>query len=64
MANFGARIAMPQECQSRLLYEWNPNVTLMRTNVDENRAIGEMIARRPPPPRPVAVLIPLRGYRS
>jgi uncharacterized protein (UPF0261 family) len=62
MANFGARAAMPQEYQSRLLYEWNPNITLMRTNVDENRAIGEMIARAANASTgPVAILIPLRG---
>jgi uncharacterized protein (UPF0261 family) len=62
MANFGARAAMPQEYQSRLLYEWNPNITLMRTNVDENRAIGEMIARAANASSgPVAILIPLRG---
>jgi len=62
MANFGARTAMPQTYQSRLLYEWNPNVTLMRTNVDENRAIGEMIARAANAyTGPVVILIPLRG---
>jgi uncharacterized protein (UPF0261 family) len=62
MANFGARASMPQKYQSRLLYEWNQNVTLMRTNVDENRAIGEMIARAANASTgPVAILIPLRG---
>jgi len=62
MANFHARADVPQEHQSRLLYEWNPNVTLMRTNVDENRAIGEMIARAANASTgPVAVLIPLQG---
>ena len=62
MANFQARADMPQNYQSRLLYEWNPNVTLMRTNVDENRAIGEMIARAANASTgPVAVLIPLQG---
>jgi uncharacterized protein (UPF0261 family) len=62
MANFGGRTTMPQAYQSRLLYEWNPNVTLMRTNVDENRAIGEMIARAANASTgPVAILIPLRG---
>jgi len=62
MANFGARTAMPQEYQSRLLYEWNPNVTLMRTNVDENCKIGEMIARAANASTgPVAILIPVRG---
>ena len=37
-------------------------MTLMRTNVDENRAIGEMIARAANASSgPVAILIPLRG---
>ncbi|MEO7838188.1 MAG: Tm-1-like ATP-binding domain-containing protein [Anaerolineales bacterium] len=62
MANFRSRGDMPQEHQSRLLYEWNPNVTLMRTKVDENRIIGEMIARAANASTgPVAVLIPLQG---
>lgn len=63
MANFGARAEIPQKYRSsRLLYEWNPNVTLLRTNVEENRAIGEMIARAANASSgPVAVLIPLRG---
>jgi len=62
MANFHARADVPQKYQPRLLYEWNPNVTLMRTNVDENRAMGEMIARAANASTgPVAILIPLRG---
>lgn len=62
MANFGARTAMLQKYQSRLLYEWNPNVTLMRTNVDENQAIGKMIALAANASTgPVAILIPLQG---
>ena len=62
MANFGARADVPQKYQSRLLYEWNPNVTLLRTNVEENHAIGEMIAHAANASTgPVAVLIPRRG---
>ena len=62
MANFGARAEIPHNYQSRLLYEWNPNVTLLRTNIEENRAIGGMIARAANASSgPVAVLIPLRG---
>ena len=62
MANFGARTAMPQAYQSRLLYEWNPNVTLMRTSVVENRVIGGMIAHAANASTgPIAILIPLRG---
>jgi uncharacterized protein (UPF0261 family) len=62
MANFGSRAEIPQKYQSRLLYEWNPNVTLLRTNIEENRTMGEMIARAANASTgPVAVLIPMRG---
>jgi uncharacterized protein (UPF0261 family) len=62
MANFGARTTLPQEYHSRLLYEWNPDVTLLRTSIDENRTIGEMIANAANASiGPVAILIPLRG---
>jgi uncharacterized protein (UPF0261 family) len=62
MCNFGARESVPSRYKSRLLYEWNANVTLMRTNVDENRTIGKLIAETANRCRgPVAVLLPLRG---
>ncbi len=62
MANYWARDTVPQEYQDRQLYEWNPNITLMRTNVDENRQMGEMIAHAANEfIGPVAILIPLQG---
>ncbi len=62
MVNFWARETVPPHYQQRCLYEWNPNVTLMRTNPDENRQIGEWIARAANAAQgPVAVLLPLRG---
>lgn len=62
MANFWARATVPERFQGRLLYEWNPNVTLMRTNVAENRRIGELIAQAANAAiGPVAILLPLRG---
>ncbi len=62
MANFWARETVPTQFLARNLYEWNPNVTLMRTNAEENRRIGEMIARAANASTgPVAVLIPLKG---
>jgi uncharacterized protein (UPF0261 family) len=62
MANFWARDTVPQEYQERQLYEWNPNITLMRTNVDENRQMGDMIAHAANESiGPVAILIPLQG---
>jgi uncharacterized protein (UPF0261 family) len=44
MANFGAWDTVPERFKGRRLYRHNPNVTLMRTTIDENRAIGEFIA--------------------
>ncbi|MDW8065714.1 MAG: Tm-1-like ATP-binding domain-containing protein [Anaerolineae bacterium] len=62
MVNFWARSTVPEHYRSRLLYEWNPNVTLMRTTPEENRRIGEWIARAANASTgPVAILLPLKG---
>jgi uncharacterized protein (UPF0261 family)/ABC-type branched-subunit amino acid transport system ATPase component len=46
MVNFGPRDTVPQKFQSRKFVIHNPNVTLMRTTRDENRAFGEWIGGR------------------
>jgi uncharacterized protein (UPF0261 family)/ABC-type branched-subunit amino acid transport system ATPase component len=46
MVNFWAMDTVPAQFRSRNLYKHNPNVTLMRTTAEENRAIGEFIARK------------------
>jgi len=64
MANFGAPSTVPEKYRQakRLFYEWNPSVTLMRTNVEENRRMGEIFARKANAAKgPVAFLIPLNG---
>ena len=62
MANFGAPQTVPARYAGRQLYKWNPNVTLLRTNVAENARIGEMIAAAANAAAgPVAILLPLRG---
>jgi uncharacterized protein (UPF0261 family) len=62
MANFGAMQTVPDRYRDRLLYEWNPNVTLLRTNVDENRRIGEMLASAANQSKAkTAVLLPTKG---
>jgi uncharacterized protein (UPF0261 family) len=62
MCNFGARTSVPGKYGSRLLYEWNANVTLMRTNVEENRRVGALIAETANRcAGPAIVLLPLRG---
>lgn len=62
MANYGPRDTVPEKFDGRLLYEWNPSVTLMRTNAEENRRMGEIFAEKANAAKgPVAVLIPLKG---
>ena len=62
MANFGGPETVPAHYRDRLLYEWNPDVTLLRTNVEENRRIGEMIAAAVnAATAAVAVVVPLGG---
>ncbi len=62
MANFGSPDTVPEKYRGRNLYEWNPNVTLLRTNVEENRKMGEMLAAAANAAAgPVAVLLPLGG---
>jgi len=62
MANFGGIDTVPEKYRSRNLYQWNPNVTLLRTNVEENIRMGEIIASAAnASTAPVAVLLPLKG---
>jgi uncharacterized protein (UPF0261 family) len=64
MANFGAPSTVPEKYRqaNRLFYEWNPSVTLMRTNAEENRRMGEIFALKANAAKgPVAFLIPLKG---
>jgi uncharacterized protein (UPF0261 family) len=62
MCNFWALSTVPEKYRNRNLYQWNPNVTLMRTNVEENRVMGRMIAKAANESKgPVAILLPLKG---
>jgi uncharacterized protein (UPF0261 family) len=64
MVNFGPPDTIPQKYRDagRKFYEWNPAVTLMRTNVEENRRLGEIFAEKANlATGPVAVVIPREG---
>ncbi|WP_438390276.1 Tm-1-like ATP-binding domain-containing protein [Caballeronia sp. DA-9] len=65
MVNFGAPETVPARYAQRLFYRHNPQVTLMRTSVDECRRIGEWIAQRLNRCEgPVRFLIPERGVSA
>lgn len=46
MVNFNAPDTVPERYRGRLLYEHNPQITLMRTTVDENIAMGQFIGEK------------------
>ena len=64
MANFHGIETVPSHYRDsgRNLYEWNPSVTLLRTNVEENRRMGAAFAGKANQAKgPVAFLLPLKG---
>jgi uncharacterized protein (UPF0261 family) len=62
MVNFGPRDSVPAEFRSRLLYQHNPTVTLMRTTPEECHELGRRIASKLSSAKgPTALFVPLRG---
>ncbi len=62
MVNFGSLDTVPQRFRDRNLHVHNAQVTLMRTNVDENREIARWIAGKlNRSVAPVTILIPTGG---
>jgi uncharacterized protein (UPF0261 family) len=65
MVNFGAWDTVPERFRTRTLYRHNPTVTLMRTTVEECRAIGIFLADKlNAMAGPVRFLIPEGGVSS
>ena len=46
MVNFNAPDTVPERYKGRTFYEHNPQITLMRTTVDECRQIGKIIGEK------------------
>lgn len=46
MVNFGPMDTVPDQFKNRNLYKHNPTVTLMRTTVEENKAIGQKLVEK------------------
>ena len=65
MVNFGPAESIPERFAERKFYVHNPTVTLMRTTPEENRRLGEEIARKAAAATgPVKILLPLRGVSA
>ncbi|MFQ5973967.1 MAG: Tm-1-like ATP-binding domain-containing protein, partial [Alphaproteobacteria bacterium] len=65
MVNFWAPETVPERYRTRQLHRHNPQVTLMRTTAEENRRMGEWIAKRLNRCEgPVRLLIPERGVSA
>lgn len=62
MVNFGTMDSVPSTYKNRQLYSWVPTVTLMRTNEEENKALGEILAKKlNHGSGHVAILFPAKG---
>lgn len=62
MVNFAQPDTLPEKYKDRLLYNWAPDVTLLRTNKEENMILGERFASKiNQSTAPVVVLIPVKG---
>ena len=65
MVNFGPKDSVPPAFKDRRFHIHNPQVTLMRTTVDENRRLGRILAEKlNATTGPTALLLPLGGVSA
>jgi uncharacterized protein (UPF0261 family) len=63
MVNFGPLETVPERYRDGKLVVWNPTVTLLRTNPEQNAELGRMVADKANRAKgPVRFLIPRRGW--
>lgn len=62
MVNFGPKNTVPEKYKDRICFEWNPSVTLMRSNIEENSKMGEIFTQKANASKGrIAFLLPLKG---
>jgi uncharacterized protein (UPF0261 family) len=63
--NFGGKETVPEKFRDRNFFFYTPSITLMRTNVEENRILGKTIAEKVNRSTgPAAIVIPLKGFSA
>jgi uncharacterized protein (UPF0261 family) len=63
--NFGPKETVPPRYKDRSFFFYAPSITLMRTNEEESRILGERIAQKASMSTgPTAVIIPLKGFSA
>jgi uncharacterized protein (UPF0261 family) len=63
--NFGGKETVPEKFRDRHFFFYTPSITLMRTNVEENRILGKTIAEKVSRSTgPAAIVIPLKGFSA
>jgi len=63
--NFGAKETVPTKYKNRNFFFYTPSITLMRTNVEENRILGKTIAEKANRSAgPAAIIIPKKGFSA
>lgn len=62
MVNYAQVHTIPEKYKSRQLYSWSPDITLMRTNAQENKILGNELAVKAKNAKgPVEIMLPLKG---
>ena len=61
--NFGPKESVPERYRDRHFFFYTPSISLMRTNVEENRILGKRIAEKlNMSVGPAAIIIPMKGF--